>query len=386
MSTPAEWRRIAAENRKKDRYGLSDTLDRLADNDASLTVIELAGWTYVAPDLLAESLLHNSVLTRLSLQACRLGDEGLQLLCPVLQQGTLPLQSLDVSGNGITDNGAVALGQALTGNKTLKELLLSWNGIANAGTIALARVVESSPLEILDLAGVSQGRGGSSRDNSLRTHQLTAGMGDSGCARLAQALSHSKCKRLILSRHHGVTATGILSLSSNMVHSQHLVHLELQRIPVTDDGAVALADAIAEASSTLKTLDLTINKISNRGAKALAHSLTTNTTLTTLNLTQNAIQLEGLQALEAAAAVNTTLDSLQVYGHAAGKEGSVHVWRIKPWLRINRSSRQLIKGPEQFLTPLIARLAKQNDPERLFRLLKETPLVVGASQNATEER
>jgi hypothetical protein len=45
--------------------------------------------------------------------------------------------------------------------------------------------------------------------------------------------------------------------------------LELQWIPVDDDGAIALASALNVSSSALITLELAINKISDRGAKAL---------------------------------------------------------------------------------------------------------------------
>jgi Ran GTPase-activating protein (RanGAP) involved in mRNA processing and transport len=399
-STPAEWHRIAAENNKKPRFGLAETIARLERNCSKLTTVELTGWTHVVPRLLADSLRHNCFLTRLSLQACQLGNEGLDQLCPVLLQGNPPLEHVNLSGNGITDTGAVALALAIRYHPTLRELLLAWNGISDIGTTALAQAVNTTRLQILDLAGVIEGRGGGSRASFLRTDQLQQGVcniGDAGCESLAQSLafgssgssgnssgssgSSGSCslESLTLSRQHRITKTGIAALSSGLVHCRYLKHLELQRIPVDDDGAVALASALALPSSVLITLELTINKISNRGAKALATSLACNKTLENLGLNQSAIGLEGLKALEAAAAVNTTLHRLELYGHAAGKEGSLYVWKIKPWLRMNRSSRHVVQqdteGALSLLPHLVARLAQLQNPTRVYLLLGELPTV-----------
>lgn len=394
--SPKEWHRIVAENQKKPQFGLAETIRCLENNSSDLTSVELTGWTHVVPRLLADSLRHNIHLTRLSLRACRLGNEGLQQLCPVLLQGNPPLEHVNLSGNGITDAGAVALGQAIRCHPTLRELLLGWNGIADIGTTALAQAITTSRLQILDLAGVSEGRGGGSRDSFLLTDQLQHGVcniGDVGCESLAQVLAaggigidsvsgnRSGIEILILNRQHHITKAGITALSSGLVHCRHLTHLELQRIPVDDDGAVALASALS--SSALITLELAINAISDRGAKALAASLTCNRTLQNVGLTQSAIGLEGLKALEAAMAVNTTLHRLELYGHAAGKEGSKYVWKIKPWLRMNRSGRQVIKQGDKkealsVLSYLVARLTKLPDKTRLYRLIGELPTVFEA--------
>jgi Ran GTPase-activating protein (RanGAP) involved in mRNA processing and transport len=395
--SPQEWHRIVAENQKKPQFGLAETIRCLESNCKDSTSVELTGWTHVVPRLLADSLRHNHHLQRLSLQACRLGNEGLEMLCPVLLQGNPPLIHVNLSGNGITDAGAVALAQAIQYHPTLRELLLGWNGIADIGTTALAQAVTKSRLQILDLAGVSEGRGGGSRDSFLLTDQLQHGVcniGDVGCEKLAQALaaggtrggdsgSRSGLETLILSRQYHITHAGIAALSSGLVHCRHLKVLELQRIPVDDDGAVALASALNISSSALITLELAINQISDRGAKALAASLTCNRTLQNVGLTQSAIGLEGLKALEAAMAVNTTLHRLELYGHAAGKEGSKYVWKIKPWLRMNRSSRQVIQQEDKkealsIFSHLVARLAKLPDKTRLYRLIGELPTVFEA--------
>jgi Ran GTPase-activating protein (RanGAP) involved in mRNA processing and transport len=399
-NTPQEWHKIVAENQKKPQFGLAETIRCLECNCEDSTSVELTGWTHVVPRLLADSLRFNHHLQRLSLQACRLGNEGLEMLCPVLLQGNPPLIHVNLSGNGITDVGAVALAQAIQYHPTLRELLLGWNGIADIGTTALAEAVTKSQLQILDLAGVSEGRGGGSRDSFLLTDQLQHGVcniGDVGCERLAQALaaggtrggdsdsgSRSGLESLILSRQHHITSKGIAALSSGLKLCRHLKVLELQRIPVDDDGAVALASALNLPSSALITLELAINNISDHGAKALAASLTCNRTLQNVGLTQSAIGLKGLKALEAAMAVNTTLHRLELYGHAAGKEGSKYVWKIKPWLRMNRSSRQVIQqedkkeGGLSVLSHLVARLAKLPDKTRLYRLIGELPIVFEA--------
>ena len=388
-TTPADWHRIAAENATKPRFGLSETLERLASNDAELTTVQMEGWTHVLPDLLANSMLHNNCLVHLSLKACRLGDNGVKKLCHVLEvknrrntRTPPPLRHLDLAGNAITDTGAVALGRVLgqQHNTLLEELILCWNGIADVGAQAIANALRTNTtLKKLDLGGIREGRGGGRTETYfLQTDQLACNcnIGDVGCCALAEALPHCRLESLTLSRQNissrGITALGLCLVS----HPNCKVkHLELQRIPVDDVGAVSLAAAIR--CGRLQSLQLTINKITDRGAMVLADAITSSSSssssLREISLTQSAIGLAGLKALADAVCINTTLQCFDVYGHAAGREGSKHVWTIKPWLRFNRKTQSILRDKHESLYPyILAKAGRLKDPPtRLYILLRE---------------
>jgi Ran GTPase-activating protein (RanGAP) involved in mRNA processing and transport len=386
MSTPEEWRRIAEQNSLVPRFGLETTLDRLGKNDPGTTRVELTGWKITLPHLLANSLTTNYCLTHLSLQACNLRDHGcIHFVCPALKRGNPPLRYLNLSGNSITNAGAIVLGDAVENHKTLKELYLCWNGIADEGAQALANALETNALQVLDLGGLAEGRGGGRSVFFDRTETSILNFGDAGCSALAQALPQCHLQRLILSRQNRITSTGIIALACSLVNSRHLLHLELQRIPVDDDGAIAIATAIGHPGTVLRTLDLTINKITNRGAIALANSLISNCKIMSIAMTQNSIGLAGLKALHESAVPNITLQRLELYGHAAGREGSTYVWKIKPWLRRNRSTQQILQSNEgKLYSYLLGNAASLENCTRLFQLICEMPLVF--ERFATTER
>jgi Leucine Rich repeat len=59
---------------------------------------------------------------------------------------------LDLRGNKITNQGAIALAEALPFQPSLRHVNLEWNDIGNAGAIALAEKFQSCKLELLNLS------------------------------------------------------------------------------------------------------------------------------------------------------------------------------------------------------------------------------------------
>jgi Ran GTPase-activating protein (RanGAP) involved in mRNA processing and transport len=358
----------------------SETLfEQLERNEPNFTQLHLEGWAMITfpRDRLAASLQHNEYLVHLSLAACRLGDEGVKLvLCPSLGKGRPPaLEHLNLSANGITDTGAQALAQALQHHKNIKELILSWNGISDAGAIALAETIRVNPsLRRLELDGIFEGRGGGCRDCVLGTDQLEEGsqcnIGDAGCIALAQVLPGSNLECLKLSRQACITANGVAALAFAITAGSKLKHLELHRVPVDDEGAIALSKCLMQ----LETLGLMISKITDRGAVALAKAIAASNNLVSVGLTQNEIGAEGLAALVAAVAANTTLQCLDLYGHAGDKQGKMYVRQVKPWLRVNKYIRILLREERKELyAHILAKAARLKDGTRLYRLLREMP-------------
>jgi len=101
----------------------------------------------------------------------------------------------------------------------------------------------------------------------------------------------------------------------------NIVHIEQQRNELTTLGLAqstigpAGAKEIAEwilASAMITSLDLRFNSIGNEGAGALGKALESNSTLQSLNLSDNSIGAIGAQALGKALETNSTLKELYV--------------------------------------------------------------------------
>lgn len=98
-----------------------------------------------------------TILDTLDLSGCGITDTGAEALAVALEQNPLSVRHLDLSNNEITNNGAAALGRALAirdGNRfsKIETLDLSNNkGIEDAGAKALALALEQGAIDTLIL-------------------------------------------------------------------------------------------------------------------------------------------------------------------------------------------------------------------------------------------
>ncbi|KAL0205983.1 hypothetical protein P9112_001290 [Eukaryota sp. TZLM1-RC] len=111
------------------------------------------------------------------------------------------------------------------------------------------------------------------------------------------------------------------ALARALESNSSLTTLDLHNNQITDEGAGALARAL-ESNCTLTTLHLENNKIADEGASALARALESNCTLTTLHLEDNKIADEGASALARALESNSTLTTLYLEYNDITDEGA----------------------------------------------------------------
>ncbi|KAF9355426.1 hypothetical protein BGX26_006576 [Mortierella sp. AD094] len=92
--------------------------------------------------ILVKSLKTNVTLTTLELRGNQIGDEGALALSETLKTNTT-LTTLDLESNRIQKEGALALSEALKTNTTLTTLNLQSNEIKNEGAQALSEAVKT---------------------------------------------------------------------------------------------------------------------------------------------------------------------------------------------------------------------------------------------------
>ena len=101
-------------------------------------------------DEITESLRNNTNLQSLKLQD--ITKEGIKLIFDIIAANKA-LQKLDLSNNGLTDNGAVDISDCLKKNKTLLELSISHNNIKNQGIEYIIEAIKVNvTLKKLDLS------------------------------------------------------------------------------------------------------------------------------------------------------------------------------------------------------------------------------------------
>ena len=97
---------------------------------------------------LLSNVLHNDpIIVQLTLQAARIGDDGIIELASILPT-MHRLKYLDLSSNAMTDIGAMALSDSLLQHKTLRVLSIAGNKIGLKGIVNVASAIVSSHIQL----------------------------------------------------------------------------------------------------------------------------------------------------------------------------------------------------------------------------------------------
>ena len=188
-----------------------------------------------------------SNLTHLNLAANRLGNQGCDFISALIMgsYGTAcPLRFLDISRNEIGFPGSSKIFNAMSRNANLESLIINDNPMTGQFNIALCHFVcDNHALKHLDLTNCD-----------LRAN---------GAAAIGEGLT----------KNHGMK---VLLLGSNLIEVRH----------IQDSEMAAFATGM-ERNSALVHLDLSNNKISDKGGVLLCNALKRNGVLQRLNLKDN---------------------------------------------------------------------------------------------------
>lgn len=197
-----------------------------------------------------------------------LGPDGLRAVLRPLGKGQARARHLLLGTNGLGDEGAAVLGDALEHGFQVQTLYLGCNLIGSEGVAALARgISHQGSVRALWLKRNPIGERGLSTllhalpQTSLRTLDLTnCALGDEGACRVVEVL-HQTCSPL---RYLFLGANGLL------------------------DGR-PLAAWLADPSCQLEGLFLGASRLGEAGAEQLFEALSVNRSLRTIDLSSNAI-------------------------------------------------------------------------------------------------
>ncbi|CAF22988.1 hypothetical protein [Candidatus Protochlamydia amoebophila] len=117
-----------------------------------------------------------------------------------------------------------------------------------------------------------------------------------------------------------ISDRGAEVLAHSLASNTTLKSLDLDRNQISDKGAEAIAQALA-SNAALETLWLNGNQISDKGAEAIAQSLASNAALWKLSLNGNQISDQGMEAFAQALASNTILMDLSLNGNQISDQG-----------------------------------------------------------------
>ena len=252
-------RHLLSDEESNDQNAIRERiLERLRENDATLTTLNLSGNNidHAGAKDLAEAIKNNTALTTLNLSGNNIDHAGAKELAEVLKTNTTALTNLNLTGNTIKHGGATELAVALKINRVLTTLNLSGNNIDQAGAKELAEALKTNKaLTNLNLRG-----------NNINDWVVPT---------LAQALKTNKALTNLNLSGNNIKNAGAKELAQALKTNTVLANLNLSGNNIKDEGAKDLEQAL-ETNTTLTTLDLSLNMISDGVAKKLLTAVRNN--------------------------------------------------------------------------------------------------------------
>ena len=193
--------------------------------------------SFVGAKSLADTLRPPTVLSKLSVDNCKLGDKGTEALCSTLALNNVP-RELSLCGNSIGKVGTKALAGVLKSNATLETLRLGSNNLGNCVKY-LTEALRSS------------------QTTALQSLQPSGnGVTDEGAEALAQCLESNAVLRVLELWNNRIDCKGAIALASSiMVHNRVLEKLNVNGNRIGVSGVAALTTVLL-AHCSLKFLHL----------------------------------------------------------------------------------------------------------------------------------
>ena len=277
-------------------------------------------------DSIKYHFIHGS-LTELSfLPNMRLSSMLLYLVREVIQIKTL--QKLSITGNKISDNGAITFSKCFKSNTTLIELNMSGNNISCNRASAIAEVLKvNDTLQKLDISHNEICNDGAiAISECLKTNSTLVDLDVSwnyitckGARAFGEALKENDALQKLDISGNRISDDGAMALSECLEANSTLIELKMSRNNIS----CKAADNNFYVNNALQKLDLSSNKISDDGAMALSECLKVNTTLIELKMSGNNITLKILSAIARYIEVNSTLQKLDISNSKISNSGII---------------------------------------------------------------
>ncbi|XP_072895020.1 ribonuclease inhibitor-like [Hemitrygon akajei] len=235
------------------------------------------------------------------------GDWGMKLLSEALRDPECKIQKLGMTAERFTSEFEHFC-SALSTNRSLREveLDLSDNKLGDWGMKPLSEALRNPECKIqklglrsvgLTAAGVVDLTSALSTNRSLTELELADNeLRDSGVKLVTKALRNPECKiqRLGL-RSVGLTAAGGVHLGSALSTNRSLIELDLAKNKLGDSGVKQVSAALRNPGCKIEKLCLDFVSLTAAGVVDLVSALSTNRSLTELDLANNELGDSGVK-------------------------------------------------------------------------------------------
>ncbi|CAG9315029.1 PPP1R37_5 [Blepharisma stoltei] len=276
-------------------------------------ILEETGIGPNAAKAIGETLRNNTEFAYLYLGKNLMGDIGVIVLARLLCKN-MSIVHLDISSNDITPEGAATVINLIANHWSITSLNISSheglhrNRLGAYGAAAVKRALTcSSVLGFLNIAGTS--------------------IGTEGFEYIIEGLKNNR-SLVSLSISNNSLGPNLMEKFSQSIVNSNLQILDLSSNQIGNEGSEKIGNMIMGAyngACPVKTLNLSKNDISTRGASYIFSSLRRNSTLKTLNLGNNPMVYGPSQQFFAFLTDNVCLNSLNLSNCELKSEG-IHMF------------------------------------------------------------
>ncbi|TYZ67230.1 hypothetical protein PybrP1_005989 [[Pythium] brassicae (nom. inval.)] len=287
---------------------------------------------------LSKKVFHHLHLSRLALNSCSVDSVGGAALADAVRNHAT-LEALELEHNALGAAGGAAMAECVQANASLTYLNLSWNGIGDDGATGLRDALRANrTLRRLDLRGnvlgaaavvaISEGlRGNASLEELFLRWNVIC---PRGAEALALALTANKTLRVLDIEHHAMGERGARAFARMLAANRTLQALNMKGDDAVADGdargigaepAQAIAAALAQANTSLTSLNIAQNLIGSDGVAAFSRLLQRTGTLAVLDLSRSGMDGKVARRFFECVGMNATLKTLSVAHNRIGNEG-----------------------------------------------------------------
>jgi len=256
-----------------------------------------SGTTVIAKSIIQNGQ-HHSTLSVLDLGFNDVGNLGCEALALMALAGNSNLSQLYLSGNLIRYKGALAIAGAILHGTGLSVLHLTANRIGSKGLKAIAGAIAKQDAAALELAQQKNNNGtGSVAPTVTELHVGCTGIDSTGFIAIPGLALTNTSLRVLSVPNNNLNDQDMNLLSQALTQNKNipLEKMDFSFNEITDQGVECLMNAIW-GSPFLKVMKLDNNRLQDRGAQLCAVVLTA-ISLEALDLSFNRITTSGIKAL-----------------------------------------------------------------------------------------
>ncbi|XP_065884020.1 NLR family CARD domain-containing protein 3-like [Dysidea avara] len=252
------------------------------------------------------------------------------------------LEELDISYNGLGNDGVTLLSKGIAKTGTLKVLNINNNNIGPSGCVALkdALIKNTSLVEL---------RVG---NNAI---------GEDGISAVISIIANSSTLKKLYINNTNIGLSGFKTLVPSVTKNSLLELLNVDENDIGQDGANYIASLIA--TNTLKELFISRNNIGPSGARTIANCLENNTSLEKLYMNQNGKGPEGVTAFATVIPKNKTLKTLSLsYDYTIDQRIAMEIIGS---LKYNKTITILLRRNHSYFATIMTRDLSKFDKNRV---------------------